>query len=379
MDLEQTEVQASFAGEKSAGTNPDLEIRNNSTFWPILWIGIYTTLLNIITLTLFRFWGRSQFRRRLWSDTTVGGEPLEYTGTGMELFLGFLLALVTVMLPILVALIGAQVLFGEIGFLIAYILIYIGMIYLIGVALFLARRYHLSRTRLRGVRFAQTGSALEYGARFLGYLLLTGLTLGWLGPHMRLALSCYMWSNAYYGSEKFSFEETAEAAKEPVYASFALAWVAGVIGYIIWFGAIMGIAGSGQMGDIESDPEAMMSFLGMVYGGLFILIFVLIFATSWHEAVMTRKIVKSLHVAGANFSSRISTVDIIWLAVSNAFILVFTLGFGYMVTQMRVWRKIANTMEAAGSVDFAGIKQTSEQGPTQGEGLADGLDLISNF
>lgn len=81
-------------GAARAGA-PGLGVRNDSKLGPMLWIGLYTFLLNIVTLTIFRFWGRTHFRRRLQADTKVGSQPLEYTGRGMELFLGFVIAIFT--------------------------------------------------------------------------------------------------------------------------------------------------------------------------------------------------------------------------------------------------------------------------------------------
>ena len=167
----------------------NLSVRNTSKISTMLWIGFYTILLNIVTLTVFRFWGRTHFRRRLWADTEVAGEPLEYAGKGVELFIGFVLAIFTLMAPTVGGLFLAQLLLGPealVGFAIPlYLLLFV----LIGVAIFLARRYHLSRTRLRGIRFAQIGSAWGYGFAAFGYGILTGVTLGWFGPAARIRLS----------------------------------------------------------------------------------------------------------------------------------------------------------------------------------------------
>ena len=75
-----------FYGPVDAETS--LPVRNHSRYRRMFWIGFYTTFLSIITLTTFRFWGRTQFRHQLWSDTMIGDEPLTYTGSGRELFIG---------------------------------------------------------------------------------------------------------------------------------------------------------------------------------------------------------------------------------------------------------------------------------------------------
>jgi uncharacterized membrane protein YjgN (DUF898 family) len=353
-----------------------LAVRNTSGVLPMLWIGFYTTLLNIVTLTIFRFWGRTHFRRRLWADTSVGGEPLEYTGRGLELFIGFFVAIFTFMLPFVAVLLAAQLFLGPELLLLVILPIYVFIFYIFGVAIFLARRYHLSRTKLRGIRFAQTGSALGYGWAMLGYLVLSGITFGWFWPAARIRLSRRLWNGAWFGSERFHFVDTPEAMREPVYASFALAWVGSLVAYGVWIGWLM--TGSGvSMAETGEVPDV--KFIIALYLSMIPLILVISIFVCWHEAVMIRRIVKSLNVAGAQFSNRISTWDIIELAITNTLLLVFTLGFGFMAVQMRVWKRIANRLSLDGAVDFSAIAQTTEAAPQQGEGLADGLDIISNF
>src|SRR5215468_10659611 len=56
-------------------------------------------LLQAITLGIYRFWLFTDMRRFLWTSTEVEGETLEYTGTAMELLLGFLMA-IGILVPI---------------------------------------------------------------------------------------------------------------------------------------------------------------------------------------------------------------------------------------------------------------------------------------
>jgi len=58
--------------------------------------GLYikTTLLTLITLGIYRFWARTRIRKYIWSATSGDKDSFEYTGTGLEKFLGFLVAIV---------------------------------------------------------------------------------------------------------------------------------------------------------------------------------------------------------------------------------------------------------------------------------------------
>jgi uncharacterized membrane protein YjgN (DUF898 family) len=111
----------------------------------------------MFTLGIYRFWLTTDIRRYLWSNTKLAGESIEYAGTAYELLLGFLIAL-AVLMPLyagffLLSLAPGN-LWSSLGLL---ILIFLGQF-----AVYQARRYRLTRTIYRGVRFHQTGSAFLY-------------------------------------------------------------------------------------------------------------------------------------------------------------------------------------------------------------------------
>jgi uncharacterized membrane protein YjgN (DUF898 family) len=359
-----------MAEELGAGDGAALEVKNGSKILQFLWIGFYTSILTVLTLTLFRFWARTIVRRRLWADTTIGGEPLEYTGRGMELFIGFLIACFTVMLPLIIVLVCAQLFLEPIAAFTVIGIAYLVVFVLVGVALFLARRYQLSRTLWRGVRFEQRGSPWGYGLAMFGYMLLTMITFGWFGPAMRLRLEKRLWSNAYFGDMPFSYDNSPEARTEPVYLSYILAFV----GVIIFYGAMIGAAlnlGIAQDPTEITDPAVVAQLYGIFIGG----ILVLIFFVAWHEAAITRQITKSISLGSVSLRSRFSAWDVIQLAITNALLVVFTLGFGVIAAQMRVWRKICRRLEVTGALDLEAIRQAASRGPKSGEGMVDAFDL----
>ena len=57
----------------------------------LLRIALINALLFVVTLSLYRFWAKTNVRRHIWGCVHVNGEPLEYTGRGLELFLGALI------------------------------------------------------------------------------------------------------------------------------------------------------------------------------------------------------------------------------------------------------------------------------------------------
>ena len=52
---------------------------------------IVNIFLTLVTLGIYRFWGKTRIRQYVWSHLRYKGDAFEYTGKGLELFLGFLI------------------------------------------------------------------------------------------------------------------------------------------------------------------------------------------------------------------------------------------------------------------------------------------------
>ncbi|MCZ8186634.1 MAG: DUF898 family protein [Beijerinckiaceae bacterium] len=187
------------------------------------------TLLTVITLGIYRFWYKTALRRYYWRNTRLAGDGFEYTGTGRELFVGFLIAL-AIVVPIylagtLVSLFGGQVL----GPTLAGILGVLIMPAVVQILTYRARRYRLTRTRYRGVQFHQSGSGTAYLLRTLWWLVLTLVTLGIAFPFFRRALERYKIENTWFGSAQGSFESEAR----PLLGAWMAFWVVGLVVVVI--------------------------------------------------------------------------------------------------------------------------------------------------
>ncbi|MFQ5984469.1 MAG: YjgN family protein, partial [Alphaproteobacteria bacterium] len=171
-------------------------------------IVIVNVLLSVVTLSFYRFWARTRVRRYLWSHISFLDDRFEYTGRGKELFLGFLIV-IGVFIPFVVIFQLVDVFVGEDapslvqGVETAYPFAFL---FLVQIAIFRARRYRLSRTQWRGIRGAQTGSAIQYAVRALGYLILTVATLGIALPFKNTRLTTYKLNNTWFGDRQVQFE-----------------------------------------------------------------------------------------------------------------------------------------------------------------------------
>src|SRR4029078_4129446 len=174
------------------------------SYWRLL---IRGAALLMLTLGIYRFWLVTDVRRFLWSNTEIAGEPLEYSGTPLELLLGFLIA-IAILIPVFAGLFLAALdlvtigkLSGATGF---------AALGIIGqYAIYRARRYRLTRTIFRGPRFYQEGSTWAFAFRAVAWWAVTALTLGLAYPFQVASLERYKMRHTYYGDLAGRFDASA--------------------------------------------------------------------------------------------------------------------------------------------------------------------------
>jgi uncharacterized membrane protein YjgN (DUF898 family) len=161
-------------------------------------------LLELVTVGFYRFWLATDIRRHLWLHTSLDDDAFEYTGRARELLIGFLFAL-AILMPVYIAyfLVGLEA--ARLKAFASFPLL--AFFYVFGqFAIYRARRYRLTRTIWRGVRFWMTGSGWAYAARAALWALLMLLTLGLILPWREAALERYKMRHTYYGDLQGSFE-----------------------------------------------------------------------------------------------------------------------------------------------------------------------------
>lgn len=328
-------------------------------------------LLNIVTLTLYRFWGKTEVRRRIWNGVTLNGEAFEYTGRGKELFLGFLLALVLVVLPLLIVVFTVQFLAPQLAF--AIILpVYLLLFYLMGFGRFTAFRYLASRTSWRGVRFALQGSPWRYGWSYIGNMLLIGITLGWFAPAAERRLAAPLWHGLRFGDREFRFDID-RARKVGLYGPFTLLWVGAMVLYFAFIGLMVS-----QMKTLmpEAATEPTLAWFGFVYGSLFVLLILMSILAAPYQAAVLRTLAAGVSLDDARFSFKVSWLEIAGLILTNLLLITLTLGFLTPVVEARTARFLIRRLRSEGEVDLAAARQ-AEQGPRTGEGLADAFGMAT--
>ena len=187
--------------------------RYSGTARDLFRLALVTSILTVLTLGIYRFWAKTRIRRYVWSSIAPGGDPMEYTGTGTEKLIGFLIAVVVLGVGLGLASVvltffglmsieespeGSYTASGAgaaIGPLVTVPLYF--------YAVYRARRYRLARTTWRGIRFGMEPGAWGYALRGCGYGLLTVVTLGALWPLMTFRLERYMTERTWYGDARW--------------------------------------------------------------------------------------------------------------------------------------------------------------------------------
>jgi uncharacterized membrane protein YjgN (DUF898 family) len=353
----------------------------------IMFINLF---LNLITLTIYRFWAKTNIRRHIWSCIHINGEPLEYTGTGMELFKGALVVFGLIVLPYVLisnglgfyfgpqhpAVIGLQGLF--------FLMIYV----LIGFALYKARKYQLSRTNWRGIRGTLAGSAMTYSLTYFGSMLAKSFSLGWATPVMNTVLQEQIIGDMRFGDAAFKFKGRAG----PLYPTYALCWLlslfimiaaAILLGFQFshWFGPELSAAFDRVFNHPQdskpstSDLVNVWSIIGLIIAAF--LAFMLVIPMLWaiYTAKEMRTFAKYTRFDGAQFHMSATTGGIIWLTIINLLLLIFTLGFAFPFIVQRSIRYLIDHLTLEGAIDIDRIAQSQVALPPRGEGLADAFDL----
>jgi len=351
-------------------------------------IAITNFLLNLITLSFYRFWAKTRVRRHIWSSVQVNGEPVEYTGTGKELFFGFVIIMAVVFLPLALIATGLAAYFGPesaavVGF---QLIIGLALVTLYGFAIYRARRYRLSRTVWRGIRGALPGSALSYSGKYFGSLLLGPMTLGWSTPAMNLILAEHITNDMRFGNMPFNFS----GRSGPLYTRYAVCWFGTMLAYLVIGGFAIALFYSGAFDGLQKAFDAIGSETATSSGsetalvfGIFAavivlyLLYVAIRSTIWsfYTARELNVFAQYTRFSGASFDFHATAWSLITLWLGNMALIIFTLGIAQPFVEQRIMRYFVQRLSVNGSIDFATIQQSKAELDKRGEGLIDALDL----
>jgi uncharacterized membrane protein YjgN (DUF898 family) len=393
-------------------------------YWRLLVRG---GVLLMLTLGIYRFWLATDIRRFLWANTEVAGESLEYTGTAIELLLGFMIAL-ALLVPLYAGFFLAALDVGLFGKLFSSALGFLLLASLGQYAVYRARRYRLTRTVYRGIRLHQDGSAVHYALLAIFCWAVIAVSLGLAYPWALAKLERFKLSNTYFGNLAGEFEGSGLSLFMrgfPMWLLVIVPFVAGMIAaaYAIdHWSALLEALGQGG-----SDTAARVEASNPRYG--YALIFA-IMACGWavlaaaalypaFQALVLRWWMSGLRVGGVAMESRLRTGDVFRayfqfllygllfaaaIGIIGSVLLAFVgaavesqtsaeivvpaiLLVGYVVTalgfstiyqgtvKLSLWRLSVQSLDLSGLAALDHVKASGKPASPLGEGLADALHV----
>ena len=352
-----------------AAAGDDRAIRFTGNWREYLPIAATNALLIIVTLGIYRFWASARQRRYLWSRTHVIDDTLEWTGTGKEMFLGFLIVIailapfflfIQFLFPALMAR-GKVEAAGGVFFLFEIAIIYLG-----GFARFRATRYRLSRTWWHGIRGGSDDPGWNFGGEYLGRYALVFVTMFIMFPWATTRLWNSRWNAMSFGPLKFHANLDAAGLK----ARWALIYAAPFAAMLLAFAVVAAVG-------ISVEPA---SGPNPTLGGAVLVIVLLIYiaiplATLHWYAKFFRNAANATRLGELEFEFDASTWDWLKLFLGNLALAIVTLGFGLTYWGYRNWSFMVRHTRIYGSVDLGDLTQSTTHAPREAEGFADAFDV----
>ncbi len=268
-------------------------------------------LLTVLTLGFYRFWLRTDLRRYYWNSIRIDGEPFEYTGRALEMFLGFLIAIffLAIYLFLISAALSAWSLAVWQNLEAALFLPLLAVVPLVPFAKYRAQRYLLSRTRFRGIRFGLEPGAWAYAGRSLLWNAGVILTLGLLWPVADFYLRRFVTQRTYFGDQRMSLEGKPAHLVRRFFTVFVLPIFAGAILVALSLGSsIDGGMSDEQIGAAVGLPLTLLAIIGL-------------FCWSLYHGYRLRFFLNRTHVGeDLILSSALSPGGLMWRAVSGYFL-----------------------------------------------------------
>jgi len=289
-------------------------------------IFILNLLKTILTLGVYYFWAKVKTRQYLWGQTDFAGDRFGFHGTGKELLLGYLKAVVVfgglVLIQLFLSLAEQKIL--------ALVVFWGGLIALWPLALMGAVRYRLSRTSWRGIRFSFRGEYQPFLGLFVRGVLLMALTLGLYYPFYQASLRRFLIGHAAFGSTLFTFD----GQGKELFGKFILALLLTI-------------------------PT-----LGLIW--------------IWYTALQRRYNWGHTSVAEARFHSTVTGWGLFGLGVVNLLMIIFSLGLAIPWATVRTLRYDCSNLVLQGPLDLDSIAQQAQAATPAGEELADllGIDVL---
>ncbi len=173
--------------------------------------------LNILTLGLYRFWGKTNLRSYIWSHLEIYNHPFIYHGTPSELLRAFLKAL-----PLFIIFFGMQHGLNLVSIHLGAGVTFIAIIWIFEYAYYSKHQYIYSRTTWQGIRFNLKGNRIEYANLAFKLFFKSLFTLGLKDHIYTIEKNQFLCKNISWGDMPLTFTGNAQDLKKMNYITWLL-------------------------------------------------------------------------------------------------------------------------------------------------------------
>ncbi|PUE40834.1 YjgN family protein [Limnohabitans sp. Bal53] len=317
-------------------------------------IWIVNILLSIVTVGIYSAWAKVRTQRWFYGHTVLDGQPFTYLATPMQLLMGRLIALVVIavyalsshFMPALAVAIMLALLIATPWLVIAGL------------------RFNARMSAYRGIRFDFTGDVKEAAILYLLLPLLLPFTLGLILPYMTYRQVRFVIAHTRFGNTPAQYQ----GQLKPFWRIYLIA-----LGMLLVPAALMGVG----VLRVASNPELGASLLGV---GVVLFYAALLMISGYVMARVGNLYFNHSSLGAVGFESRLRARSLIWIFVSNVFLLVITLGLFYPWARVRLarYRAAQLTVQSAQALDIFTGSRVQAPGATGSE-MADALDVGAGF
>lgn len=329
-------------------------------------IWIVNLLLTIVTFGIYSAWAKVRTKKYFAQNTTIDERRFDYHATGKQILIGRVIV------------VGAYIVFNIVLGVAPVIGIVLTIAFLFAVPYLTNRSiaFNARMTSFSGLRFGFNGSYWRALLVYFIYPFLSVFTLYLTLPFVARAQHRYYISRHRFGTSQFGFQSKVG----PFYKAFglALAWMIGIVLVgAVAFGAPVALKDFMAATNSGGEPE-----IGTIIGiaVLYVVILLAILPAGYiYQAFLRNAVYAGASLAGGHsFTSVVKPLNLLWIALSNAVVVMLTIGLMHPWARVRMARYLAAStyVTVEGSIDGI-IGEEQEKVSALGDAFTDfeGIDV----
>lgn len=323
-------------------------------------IWIVNIVLTILTLGIYSAWAKVRTKRYFYGNTELAGDRFDYLGDPLAILRGRIIAIVLLLFY------QGLVSFAPPAF--------AGLITLLFFAalpwiIYRALGFNAQMSSWRGIRFGFDGDWVGAAKAYLLWPLFGVVTLGFGMPYAWYKQNQFLLSNYRFGASTSTTTTVPTDFYMVALAVFGFSAIGGMA--LFSLSSLLGFNGFDAGG--EFGLGALDVFAGLLIGLGYFVFYIMIFAV--YQARYFHTVYNNIEISDNRLGTSVSIAGLGRIVVSNALLLLVTLGFYYPWAQVRMTQYLQDNLWIdAIDLDSFVAKSGAESNPL-GEEIGEAFDL----